>query len=444
MKKAGNEERKLAIENGDITESGVPYITVIVDGGWSHRSHGHRYTANSGVSCVIGFRTKKLLQVDVRNKYCSLCEFLKKQGVSNKHEQCYKNWDGPSPSMESDMLVEAFRRSKDIHGVEYRGMVGDGDSSVYKKIVESVSYGMHVKKFECANHAVKNYTKSLFRAQKSSTFFKKSLNNNIISRLKKAVRGAITYYAKTNGSVEDLKRDIKNSPLHVFGNHGNCQTYFCKEDKIATSLSEPILKIIECVQDCAKPLLRNASKLITNYTSNMAENYMSLVAKFVGGKQINRSKRGSYTHRTHAAALDYQLGPSWHYETMKTILKKSPASIVKKTAIRKRKRLLVSRRRLTYKPQGKLKKRREIEENKMSQDYGSLCQQIDMDLEDLKRESKDFLAKIQVSQEKQKMIELSTRGQSENEEWFEERKFRITASNFGLICKRKKHRHGLL
>lgn len=73
---AGIEEKHLAIKNGDITDTVIPYITVTVDGGWSHRSHGHRYTANSGVSCVIGSRTKKLLYV--RNKYCYMCQYLMK------------------------------------------------------------------------------------------------------------------------------------------------------------------------------------------------------------------------------------------------------------------------------------------------------------------------------------------------------------------------------
>ena len=38
MKKAGEEERQLAVQRGDFHQ-GVPAITVIVDGGWSKRSH---------------------------------------------------------------------------------------------------------------------------------------------------------------------------------------------------------------------------------------------------------------------------------------------------------------------------------------------------------------------------------------------------------------------
>nr|XP_037275869.1 uncharacterized protein LOC119168575 [Rhipicephalus microplus] len=72
MIKAGKEEKKLAEEAGAFCEDGItPYITVIVDGGWSHRSHGHRYSANSSVAVIIGERTKKLLYLGVRNKLCS-------------------------------------------------------------------------------------------------------------------------------------------------------------------------------------------------------------------------------------------------------------------------------------------------------------------------------------------------------------------------------------
>lgn len=40
MLKAGREEKHLAEERGDY-HHGVPAITVIVDGGWSKRSHKH-------------------------------------------------------------------------------------------------------------------------------------------------------------------------------------------------------------------------------------------------------------------------------------------------------------------------------------------------------------------------------------------------------------------
>lgn len=48
MKEAGESEKKMAVERGDVI-NGVPFITVIVDGGWSKRSYGHGFNAASGV-----------------------------------------------------------------------------------------------------------------------------------------------------------------------------------------------------------------------------------------------------------------------------------------------------------------------------------------------------------------------------------------------------------
>lgn len=49
MSLAGKEEAKLAVENGNVREDGVPMITVIADGAWSKRSYKSNYNALSGV-----------------------------------------------------------------------------------------------------------------------------------------------------------------------------------------------------------------------------------------------------------------------------------------------------------------------------------------------------------------------------------------------------------
>ena len=66
MAEAGQEEKKIAEENGKFHE-GVLAVTVI-DGGWSKRSHKHRYNAKSGVAIIIGKDTGKLLFIGIRNK----------------------------------------------------------------------------------------------------------------------------------------------------------------------------------------------------------------------------------------------------------------------------------------------------------------------------------------------------------------------------------------
>ena len=72
MTEARREEKWLAEERGDYHES-IPAITVVVDGGWSKRSHKHSYNAKSGVGIIIGKETGKLLHLGVRNKYCGAC-----------------------------------------------------------------------------------------------------------------------------------------------------------------------------------------------------------------------------------------------------------------------------------------------------------------------------------------------------------------------------------
>ena len=52
---------------------------------------------------------------------------------------------------------------------------------------------------------------------------------------------------------------------------------------------------------------------------------------------------------------------------------------------------------------------------------------------------KALLEKLCVDEEKINDIETKTRGQSNCEEWKQERKFRFTASNFGLISARKRN-----
>ena len=138
---------------------GVP-ATVIVDGGWSKRSHRHSYNAKSGVHVciVIGKETRKLLYIEVRNKYCTACT----QGISQENHVCFQNWENSSCEMESNIILEGFQQAERVHRVRYVRFIGDGDSSVYSTLIQGVSgWGWPIKKLECANHAYKCYRSAL-------------------------------------------------------------------------------------------------------------------------------------------------------------------------------------------------------------------------------------------------------------------------------------------
>ena len=72
---AGEEEKRLAIENGQYHQ-GIPAISVVVDAGWSKRSHKHTYNTNSGVTN--------------NNKYCSVCSIVERGGCEVPNHCCFK------------------------------------------------------------------------------------------------------------------------------------------------------------------------------------------------------------------------------------------------------------------------------------------------------------------------------------------------------------------
>lgn len=70
MKKAGEEEARLAKESGDVDAEGYPLVTVIADGAWSKRSYKKKYDAASGLvsstfPSVLHFLTKRMYTRDI-------------------------------------------------------------------------------------------------------------------------------------------------------------------------------------------------------------------------------------------------------------------------------------------------------------------------------------------------------------------------------------------
>jgi hypothetical protein len=144
--------------------------------------------------------------------------------------------------MESQIILEGFNKSLEMHGVKFSKIIGDGDSSVYKKIKENKPYGpsFFIEKIECRNHLLRNYCGKLHelsRRSKVDMKIRHFLKNNIL-RFRSAVVGATKYWKQQNIEnylkIENLKTDILNGPKHIMGCHDTCKTnddtykYFCK------------------------------------------------------------------------------------------------------------------------------------------------------------------------------------------------------------------------
>ena len=235
MIEAGKKEAEMAKENGDVDENDIPMITVIADGAWCKRSYRSAYNARSGAACIVGQRTAKLLFLGIRNKFCAMCH------MGGMEHVCFKNWDGTSTGMESDIILEGFKQSISIHGLKYAYLVGDGDSSVLKRLQAESPYV--VEKIECSNHLLRNYCTNLknLATKKFSSkglpiapFLRQFLKKSI-QRLRTAVDCAVKYRRSQDVSFQDqvnhLKKDIENSVSHVFGEHKKSDNYFYKSDK---------------------------------------------------------------------------------------------------------------------------------------------------------------------------------------------------------------------
>ena len=374
MTEAAEAERQHAVATNDYHQ-GVLAITVVVDGGWSKRSHKHSYNAKSGVAVIFGAHTKKLLFLGVRNKFCSICAVAKNKEQEPPKHRCYRNWAGSSVAMETDIVVEGFCQSEHSYGLRYMRVIGDGDSSVMATIRTAVPYGMFVEKLECANHACKCYRNRLEALAKDHPEFrgKGGLTKRVMQRLTVGARISIRRHSQT-GNVEKLRHDLRNGPAHVFGDHSNCDSQFCKHvsssveamdictpstnqednsiseevsphvepsdflDQLNAIISEEQLEggevTVEAEDDamrggnyssldslpsglyakvmaCGDRLVVLAPQLIQNQTSNLAECYMAVRCCFDGGKYFNRIQRGSFEHSCYGAALRVQNGPQW-------------------------------------------------------------------------------------------------------------------------------------
>lgn len=53
---------------------------------------------------------------------------------------CNINYDGPSTGMEAHLIVQGFQSNEELYGARYNKLTADGDSCVYKRILDARPY----------------------------------------------------------------------------------------------------------------------------------------------------------------------------------------------------------------------------------------------------------------------------------------------------------------
>lgn len=438
MRKAAEEERKIAIELGDVDDDGIPFTTVVVDGTYSKRAYNKNYTALSGVAAIVGCHTGKILWIGVKNKYCVICVRSANKNISPAPHACTKNYSGPSSEMEWQSILQGFQCSVQMYNLRYTKVIGDGDSSTYAKLMEHRPYGdRYILKYECRNHLRRNYRKQLDLA---SVGCPKGLREHVVKSLGRIIRdinSAIEFRNKENKTDEEkvtsLKSDINNVVHHVFGDHTNCPSYVkehCKDDENYI----PALQKSGTYEKLAQPtrrLVYCASDLLLGHTNNPAEHYNSIVAKFIGGKRVNFSLSNSYDYKCNASAVQYN-EKSPLEALYRTNFNSQPPSLSTKIQLKRLRKTARDKERRKFLKENKIYPPKFCRKKEKGTGYG-----VQEDLPPLafEAEKKIFTEKLETYQQDRVLIEQKTRDKHVCSLWEEVHRKVLMASYFGLICK---------
>lgn len=110
----------------------------------------------------------------------------------------------------------------------------------------------------------------------------------------------------------EMRKDLKNGPWHVFGKHEACQEYYCKfkeqqevqehDEDLVEKMKKNATTVWALIIAANEAVMSKAARL-SNETTNIAENFMSVINKFNCGKRINLCKGGSYMRRVQIAGI---------------------------------------------------------------------------------------------------------------------------------------------
>ena len=395
----GKAEREAALRAGEgFDHEGLVQTNVIVDGSWCTRSYGTRYRALSGCGVVIGYYSKKLLHIGVRNKFCAMC--FRYRNSEKPHHKCFFYWDGPSTGMEADIIVEAFRLAPTMHKLKYKRFIADGDSNLYNELIAKVPYGRMIEKVECVNHACKCLTSRLYNKRKTGgQECSKRLTPIMIKKLSGYARATIIRISQEGKGAKELIEALNAIPHHFFsGDHTKCPG-LCKDSGSKVPLTDCPSMIFLChVLQAFETLTRRARLLIGNNTSNLAEYFMSIVAKLIGGKQFLVTQNGRYNSRVAAAGVKYSKGELGRLHIYRKITGRIPPRATTKLSMRKsRLRALKKRARKSMTCRNEILKQKKV--NEPDGKYGPNATTPDLAAVDFKIMKSAFLQRLECSTE---------------------------------------------
>lgn len=222
--------------------------------------------------------------------------------------------------------------------------------------------------------------------------------------------------------INGLRKDLSNVASHVFGEHSLCselQYFNCQKE--GTELNHiPAMK--ECglfsdIEVCFNRLIYNAESLIINMDTNIAEQYNNIVCKFIGGKRVNFSGRGSYIPRCESAATSFNTKGKFLLSLYDEIAYSESPKLIKRFTARMKRRRQLQAKRIVH------RKRKTVV---LPDKHYGLEPDIEPDLteDQLRTQQSELLNNLQISNKEITELEVKTRVQNFNSQWHQERRMR--------------------
>ena len=190
--------------------------------------------------------------------------------------------------------------------------------------------------------------------------------------------------------------------------------------------------LLDKIRNVMNTLSISAESLVQHMTNNAAELFNSVICKVIGGKRIDFGKRGSYNARIYAAVLQFNT------QQMLTELYKSlnhtEYDIVE--ALEKQRQETVGRNKIYRQTNGRTSRHRSGGPDK---DYGPEARQPPLAPDVYEREKAKQMQDLWENAANRINIERETVGQSSSVRWRLLRQKMLTASNFGVVCRRKEY-----
>ena len=229
MKKSVENLKEILDADGKIPDNdGCYHLAVTLDGTWQKR---YGFNCLHGVIFLMSVLTGKVIDYVVRSKVCFECQPRKSWNkntllycnwYTSHKESCTINHTKSSEPMEKDLAILMFQRSVELYHLKHTLYVGDGDSSSFKVVRETMenTHGNTycIEKEDCIGHIQKRMGSNLRN-------YKKMNNKKLKDGLGVGGKGRLTdafidrlqnyYGAAIRNNIGNLK-EMENSIWAIY------------------------------------------------------------------------------------------------------------------------------------------------------------------------------------------------------------------------------------